>query len=91
MTLSLGPAMTGQLMAFDAFAHALNYGYERVRFPHPRPVGSRVRMRATITDVTRVGDEAARVTTTQVYECEGVDKPVCVAESIGHLVEGTSA
>ncbi|CCH76837.1 putative enoyl-CoA hydratase 1 [Nostocoides japonicum T1-X7] len=85
LTLSLGPAMTEQLMAFDGFAHALNYGYDKVRFPHPRPVGSRVRMRATITDVTRVGDDSAQVTTTQVFECEGIDKPVCVAQSIGRF------
>src|SRR5690606_5223134 len=50
-TLSLGPTFMEELMAFDGFAHSLNYGYNKVRFPHPRPVGSKVRMRATISDV----------------------------------------
>ncbi|WP_367325900.1 MaoC family dehydratase [Streptomyces sp. HUAS ZL42] len=86
-TLALGPAFMEELMAFDGFAHSLNYGYNKVRFPHPRPVGSKVRMRATITDVTPIGDGSAQITTTQYFEVEGVEKPVCVAESIGRFTE----
>ncbi|MBM9462053.1 MaoC family dehydratase [Aeromicrobium sp. YIM 150415] len=86
-TLSLGPAMMEELMAFDGFLHSLNYGYDKVRFPHPRPVGSRVRMRATVTRVDRAGDDAAQIVTTQYFEAEGIDKPICVAESIGRFTE----
>ena len=86
LTLSLGPKFMEELMAFDGFAHSLNYGYAKVRFPAPVPVGSRVRMRATITDVADVSG-GAQVTTTQVIEREGSEKPVCVAESIGRFVE----
>jgi acyl dehydratase len=53
-TLSLGPKFMEELLAFDGFAHSLNYGYDKVRFPAPVPVGSRVRMRATITAVADV-------------------------------------
>lgn len=86
-TLSLGPAFMEELMAFDGFAHSLNYGYDKVRFPHPRFVGSKVRMRATITKVTPNGNGSAQIVTTQVFEGEGVDKPICVAESIGRFTE----
>lgn len=86
-TLSLGPAYMEELMAFDGFAHSLNYGYDRVRFPHPRPVGSKVRMRATITKVTPDGKGSAQIVTTQVFEGEGIEKPICVAESIGRFTE----
>lgn len=86
-TLSLGPTFMEELMAFDGFAHSLNYGYDRVRFPHPRPVGSKVRMRATITRVVPTGDGSAQITTTQVFEADGIAKPICVAESIGRFTE----
>ncbi|MDN5552109.1 MAG: MaoC family dehydratase, partial [Brevibacterium sp.] len=58
-----------------------------VRFPNPRPVGSRVRMRATVTLVELKKTGSAQITTTQVFEAEGIDKPVCVAESIGFFTE----
>ncbi len=86
LTLSLGPTLTEELFSFEGFAMTLNYGYDKVRFPAPVPVGSRVRMTATVTAVTLVPG-GAQVTTTQVFECEGSAKPVCVAESVGRFVE----
>lgn len=85
-TLGLGPMFMEELMAFDGFAHSLNYGYGKVRFPSPLPVGSRIRMHAQITAVDDKGG-AAQVTTTQTFEREGAEKPVCVAEAIGRFVE----
>ena len=86
-TLSLGPAFTEELMAFDGFAHSLNYGYNKVRFPQARPVGSRVRMRATISDVSPRDGGSALVTITQTYEAQGIDKPVCIAESLAFFTQ----
>ncbi len=86
LTLSLAPAFMEALMAFDGFAHALNYGYDKVRFPAPVPVGSRLRMRATITEVAEIPG-GAQVTTTQTIEREGGDKPVCVARSVARFYE----
>jgi acyl dehydratase len=86
LTLSLAPAFMEELMSFEGFAHALNYGYEKVRFPAPVPVGSRVRMRALIASVDDVPG-GAQVTTTQTLEIEGGDKPVCVAQSVGRFYE----
>jgi acyl dehydratase len=89
LTLSLAPAFMEELMAYDGFAHALNYGYEKVRFPAPVPVGSRLRMRATITDVSEVPG-GAQVTTTQTVEREGGDKPVLAAQSVARFYEAAS-
>ena len=57
----------------------VNYGADKVRFPAPVPVGSRVRATATLTAVKDipVGTQAS---ITFVVEREGGDKPVCVAD-----------
>ena len=85
-TLGLGPRFTEELISFDGFAHSLNYGYGRVRFPAPFTVGSRVRMRLAIDAVVAVGG-GVQLTCTQSFELEGLKKPVCVAESLARFVE----
>jgi acyl dehydratase len=84
LTLSLGPRLMYEVVAFEGFAVSMNLGYDRVRFPAPLPAGSRVRMRAALTAV-RLGDGGARVSLTQTFEREGADRPVCVAEFLLHL------
>ena len=86
-SLSLGPKFMEELMAFDGFAHSLNYGYEKVRFPAPLPVGSRIRMHAEIVSVDDVGSGSAHVITVHTYEREGAEKPICVAQSVGRFTE----
>jgi acyl dehydratase len=86
-TLSLAPALTSSLLSFDGFAFALNYGYNRVRFPAPLPVGSRVRLRATLAAVEDIPG-GAQITIVQTFEREGSDKPVCVAESLARVYVG---
>jgi acyl dehydratase len=81
LTLSLGPRFTYALLAFEGFSLRLNYGYEKVRFPAPVPVGSRVRMRSTLRDVKRL-EGGSQATFVQTFEREGHDKPVCVAEHV---------
>jgi acyl dehydratase len=86
-TLSLAPAMTDSLLnLFDGFAFALNYGYNRVRFPAPLPVGARVRLRATLAAVEDIPG-GAQITIVQTFEREGGEKPVCVAESLARVYE----
>jgi acyl dehydratase len=86
-SLSIGPRFMEDLMAFDGFAHSLNYGYEKVRFPAPLPVNSRIRMHAEIVSVDDVGQGAAHIVTKQTFEREGSDKPICVAQSVGRFTE----
>ena len=81
LTLSLVPFFLGQLLEVSGTSMAVNYGLEKVRFPAPVPVGSRVRSTAEIVDVQ------ARTGTTQVtvrvsVECDAAEKPVCVADVV---------
>ena len=87
-TLSLAPVLTSSLLSFDGFAFALNYGYNRVRFPAPLPVGSRVRLRVTLVAVQDIPG-GAQITIVQTFEREGSDKPVCVAESLARVYVGS--
>ncbi len=89
-TLGLGPRFLDELIAFDGFAQSLNYGYGKVRFPAPFPVGGRVRMHLAI-DAVDVLPQAVQLTSTQTFELEGSPKPVCVAESQARLVEPGNA
>ena len=84
LTLSLAPAMTSSLLSFEGFAFALNYGYDRVRFPAPLPVGARVRLRAKLASVEDIPG-GAQITIVQTFEVEGGEKPVCVAESLARV------
>ena len=86
-TLSLAPMFSYRLFTFEGFAFAMNYGLNRVRFPAPLPVGSKVRMRAKLAAVDDVPG-GAQVTTELIFEREGGDKPVCVAESLVRVYDG---
>ena len=81
LTLSLLPELWFELFGDGGYALTVNYGVNRVRFPAPVPVGSRVRATFRVEDVEEVtGGEQARITAT--IEREGGDKPVCVAELV---------
>ncbi|WP_168581346.1 MaoC family dehydratase [Gephyromycinifex aptenodytis] len=84
-SLSLTPALLEELMAFDGFAHSLNYGYDRVRFIHPLPVNSRIRLRAELITVEQTPNGQIHVVTRLTIEAEGIDKPILVADSIGRF------
>jgi acyl dehydratase len=81
LTLSLLPVLVPQIMRVEGMKMGLNYGTNKVRFPAPVPVGSRVRAGAVLTEVTEAGG-GVQVTATVTVEREGGDKPVCVAESV---------
>ncbi|MFF1518364.1 MaoC family dehydratase [Streptomyces sp. NPDC058305] len=81
LTLSLLPLFGPQLIAVEGVKMGVNYGTNKVRFPAPVPVGSRLRSTATITGVDDVRG-GVQVTVAFTVEREGGDKPVCVAESV---------
>jgi acyl dehydratase len=81
LTLSLLPDLWFELAGDGGYRLTVNYGVNRVRFPAPVPVGSRVRASFRIEDVEPVeGGEQARIAAT--VEREGHEKPVCVAELV---------
>jgi acyl dehydratase len=86
-TLSLGPRFSYEMFSIADIAFGLNYGYDRVRFPAPVPVGSRVRMRATLSTVDDIPG-GVQIKVTQTFEVDGGEKPVCVAESLARIYGG---
>ncbi|MFD9572303.1 MaoC family dehydratase [Streptomyces sp. NPDC059982] len=81
LTLSLLPSLVPQIMRVEGMRMGINYGVDKVRFPAPVPVGSRLRATAVITAVTDAG-EGVQVAATVTVEREGGEKPVCVAQSL---------
>ncbi|MCP3770596.1 MULTISPECIES: MaoC family dehydratase [unclassified Streptomyces] len=81
LTLALLPLFGPQLLSVEGVRMGVNYGTNKVRFPAPVPVGSRVRATAKVTAVDEV-EGGVQVTTAFTVEREGGDKPVCVAESV---------
>ena len=61
----------------------INYGFNKVRFPAPVPVGSRLRATSRIAEATALEGGAVQVVFATVLEIEGSDKPACVIESVG--------
>ena len=81
LTLSLLIPMWSQVLVVTDAAMAVNYGLNKVRFPAPVPVGSKLRLTATLKDVEEVAG-GLQITATAVIEREGGDKPVCIAEPV---------
>lgn len=84
LTLSLIPSLTPQLLLVEGVKMGVNYGVNKVRFPAPVPVGSRVRATAEVAEVTEAGGGIQLVTKVTI-EREGGDKPVCVAETVARF------
>jgi len=85
-TLSLAPRFTEQVMALDGFAFAINYGLNKVRFPAPVPIPSKVRASPKVKEVSDIPGGAQCVFEIS-FEREGTEKPVCVAESVVRVYE----
>ena len=81
LTLSLLPMLMERSIRMTDVRMGVNYGLNKVRFPAPVPVGSRLRARMTLLEVEDIAG-GAQVTWQVTIEREGGDKPVCVAESI---------
>ncbi|MDB4987488.1 MAG: enoyl-CoA hydratase, partial [Myxococcaceae bacterium] len=65
---------------------AINYGLDRVRFPSPVRVGSRVRAHSELLTVEAVAPNTLQIKRKVTFEIEAADKPACVAEAIVRFV-----
>jgi acyl dehydratase len=81
LTLSLAVPLLAQVVRVEGVKMGLNYGLNRVRFPAPVPVGSRIRLGVALNSVEDV-DGGAQSTFGLTFELEGKEKPACVAEAI---------
>ena len=82
LTLSLAPMCMAEAFVIGGDVQmGVNYGANKIRFTAPVPVGSNVRMGATLKDVSRF-DGGAQYTAELQFEIEGSEKPACIAECI---------
>jgi adenylate kinase len=81
LTLALAPVLLQQVVTVEGVNAVVNYGLNRVRFPAPVPVGSRVRGHVTLVSASRRGDAVEAVFALTV-EIDGGSRPACVAELV---------
>jgi acyl dehydratase len=85
LTLSLLPVFLHELYEVRGVRMAINYGFNRVRFVTPVPVGSKLRGRATVAEVGTVPG-GVQATLAVTIELDGAAKPACVAQSVVRYV-----
>jgi acyl dehydratase len=85
-TLALIPWIANEVFKLDTPGAKLNYGVNKVRFPNPVKVGSRVRGHVTLTGVEDV-PAGKQMTLKYIIEIEGETKPACVAETVVLLID----
>jgi acyl dehydratase len=82
LTLSMVIPLMSALLEIHGVSMGINYGLNRVRFPAPVPVGSKIRLAATLGAVEDAGANAVQVTVDMTIEIEGGTKPACVAQGL---------
>jgi acyl dehydratase len=85
LTLSLVPMLAAEVYRVDGVRMSVNYGANKLRFPSPVPVGSRVRAGVELVSVTP-GSGGYQVVPRVTIEREGGDKPACVVDTVCVLV-----
>ncbi|MEU2253504.1 MaoC family dehydratase [Nocardia xishanensis] len=85
LTLSLIPMLTQQIYTVEGLSMGVNYGANKVRFPAPVPVGSRLRAGAELISLAP-GTLGYQAVTRVTVEIDGAAKPACVAETVAVLV-----
>jgi acyl dehydratase len=86
LTLSLIPVLCQQNYRVENRKMGINYGLNKVRFLAPVAVGSRVRVRSDLLDVTKVADDIVNLTIRNTVELDGSDKPAAVADMITRII-----
>jgi acyl dehydratase len=86
LTLSLVDGFRNQLISSTGFALGVNYGWNKIRFPAPVPVDSKVRARAEVVSVDEIGGGWWQVVTRFSLEVEGNEKPCFVGDSVTRVM-----
>jgi acyl dehydratase len=81
LTVSLLPALAASIYQIEGLTMGVNYGINKLRFPSPVPVDSRVRATATLREVSDIAIGTQAVISF-VVEREGGDKPACIADVV---------
>jgi acyl dehydratase len=82
LTLSLLIPMWSEILHVEGVRLAINYGLNKVRFPSPVPVGSRIRAGANLVSVETVADGSLQIVVDFAVERDGAEKPCCIAQGV---------
>ncbi|MFN3599853.1 MAG: MaoC family dehydratase [Dietzia sp.] len=86
LTLSLLPVLGAEVMEIRGFRMMINYGVDKVRFPAPVPVRSRIRAGIELTSLQRKSS-GVQLNSLVTVEVEGSGRPAVVAETVRMMVE----
>jgi acyl dehydratase len=87
LTLALAPKFFAELFSVKSVKMGVNYGANKIRFTSAVPSGSKVRMKASLIETEEIQPTGLKITVNCVFEIEGLEKPVCIAELISILYE----
>ena len=82
LTLSLVVHLMNELLDVRGVSMGINYGLNKVRFPAPVPVGSKVRLAAQVGAVEDAGVNAVQAVVDVIVELAGSEKPACAAQTV---------
>jgi acyl dehydratase len=82
LTLSLVIPLFNDLLEITGISMSVNYGLEKVRFPSPVPVGSKIRLTAEVLSVEDIKGEGVQMALTFTVQIDGSTKPACVAQAL---------
>ena len=82
LTLSLVVHLMNELLDVRGVSMGINYGLNKVRFPAPVPVGSKVRLAAQVGAVEDAGVNAVQAVVDVTVELAGSEKPACAAQTV---------
>ena len=85
LTLALTNQFLPEIVRVDNVSMGINYGVNKLRFPQPVVVGSRVRGHAALTAAEEINGGVQAVITITV-EIDGSDKPACIVESVSRFL-----
>jgi len=85
LTASLANLFLPQLLEVQNASMGVNYGCDKIRFPSPVPVGSKIRGTGAVTSVDETKDGGFQAKVTITIQIEGSDRPACVIETISRF------
>jgi len=85
LTLSLANLFLPRLIIYERVKMGVNYGCDKVRFPAPVKVGSRIRGRGEVVSAEPVKGDGVQVIVRVTVEIEGSERPGCVVDTISRL------
>lgn len=86
LTLAMIDGFRGKLISASGFALGVNYGWNKVRFPAPVPVDSKIRVKAELVSFDEVGGGWWQAVTRFTVEVEGAEKPSFVGDSVTRVM-----